>query len=48
MATEEQIIQAIRLAVSSIMQAMITDLPALRSGTGKGDLEQIAKRIETC
>ena len=47
MATEEQIIQAIRLAVSSTMQAMISDLPALRSGAGKGDVEQIVKRIDT-
>ena len=47
MATEEQIIQAIRLAVSSTMQAMISDLPALRSGAVKGDVEQIVKRIDT-
>ena len=47
MATEEQIIQAIHLAVSSTMQAMISDLPALRSGAVKGDVEQIVKRIDT-
>ena len=47
MATEEQIIQAIRLAVSSTMQAMISDLPALRSEAGKGHVEQIVKRIDT-
>ena len=47
MAFEEQIIQAIRVAVSSTVQAVTTDLAALRSGGGKGDVEQIVNRIET-